>query len=624
MLTSLVAALSLTSLTVPYLPQTDALCGGAAAAMVFRYWGDAHADIEQFAPLVDKRAGGIADDVLVRAIEERGWLADIVPGSIDQLSEQVQSGYPVVILVAVGGPVYHYVVVTGIEPDAVIVHDPTWGPSRRMRFEDLIRAWQPTNFWSLVIKPSATRTASDRAAPETLEVSGPVSELAGVRFAEQRWREAAALAERAVRLDPADRYAWEILAASRFIQDDTGGALRAWNRVGKPRINLVVIDGLVHARFQTIAAAMGLQPNMLLTESAFRLAERRLQDLPDRVTTRLTLRPEPDGFATVKAVVVEHAGPPQNAVAWTIAGVEAAVDREARVAIPGSTGQGEVWSASWRWWNGRPRLALGFSAPHVGRFSGVWRVDASWESQTYRSDTATALGVPLDESRTHGALTLGGWLAPNVRYSASAGIDSWSGVTRIGRTAFAGGSLERRWLADRWSLAAGATSWTAAPGRPAFHEAAARTTFRSSRLSEGWVYLADAGVQRVTDSAPLGLWPGAGEGRARDALLRAHPLLNGGTINLTTRAVFGKTLVDTHAEAQRWLASASPIRIGIAAFGDLARASRRREPADGSMTQIDMGTGVRVRLPGATGTLRVDIAHGMRDGADALTLGWQY
>ena len=67
MLTTLVVALSLAASTgsapaidVPFLPQTDALCGGAAAAMVFRYWGDAHADVQEFAPLVDRRAGGIA------------------------------------------------------------------------------------------------------------------------------------------------------------------------------------------------------------------------------------------------------------------------------------------------------------------------------------------------------------------------------------------------------------------------------------------------------------------------------------------------------------------------------------------------------------------------------------
>ena len=44
---TLAAALSLAAtvaMDVPYLPQTDALCGGAAAAMVFRYWGDVHAD----------------------------------------------------------------------------------------------------------------------------------------------------------------------------------------------------------------------------------------------------------------------------------------------------------------------------------------------------------------------------------------------------------------------------------------------------------------------------------------------------------------------------------------------------------------------------------------------------
>jgi hypothetical protein len=44
-------------LSVPYLPQTEAMCGGAAVAMLFRYWGDTHADIQQFAALADKRAG---------------------------------------------------------------------------------------------------------------------------------------------------------------------------------------------------------------------------------------------------------------------------------------------------------------------------------------------------------------------------------------------------------------------------------------------------------------------------------------------------------------------------------------------------------------------------------------
>jgi hypothetical protein len=43
------------TLNVPFLPQTPALCGGAAVAMVFRYYGDRHADVQQFEPLVDRR-----------------------------------------------------------------------------------------------------------------------------------------------------------------------------------------------------------------------------------------------------------------------------------------------------------------------------------------------------------------------------------------------------------------------------------------------------------------------------------------------------------------------------------------------------------------------------------------
>jgi hypothetical protein len=35
-------------------------------------------------------------------------------------------------------------------------------------------------------------------------------------------------------------------------------------------------------------------------------------------------------------------------------------------------------------------------------------------------------------------------------------------------------------------------------------------------------------------------------------------------------------------------------------------------------------TGVRLRIPGAAGVLRADVAHGVRDGANAVTFGWQF
>src|SRR5262245_48549358 len=90
------------SLTVPFLPQTEALCGGAAAAMVLRYWGEAHASVDEFAKLVDHRAGGIADDVLVKAVADRGWKATAFAGSVERLRSEIEQQHPLIILISVG------------------------------------------------------------------------------------------------------------------------------------------------------------------------------------------------------------------------------------------------------------------------------------------------------------------------------------------------------------------------------------------------------------------------------------------------------------------------------------------------------------------------------------------
>src|ERR687888_850213 len=104
MFVPLIAAATLASslLNVPYLPQTDALCGGAAVAMVYRYWGDLHAEVKQFAPLVDRRAGGIADAALVEAVRRRGWTADQFEGSVSQLRANLAAGRPVIVLLTDG------------------------------------------------------------------------------------------------------------------------------------------------------------------------------------------------------------------------------------------------------------------------------------------------------------------------------------------------------------------------------------------------------------------------------------------------------------------------------------------------------------------------------------------
>lgn len=672
MIATLAAALSLAAsmaTDVPYLAQTDALCGGAAAAMVFRYWGEVHADPREFAPIVDRRAGGIANGALVDAVRRRGWQAVELAGGSAGLQARLAARQPVVVLIADRGPRYHYVVAVGKTADAVVIHDPAWGPSRAIKDVEFDRVWRASGHWGLVILPppaapfpDSSPATSARVTSATLEGSrpesrcdsllaaalddirasgdaafdraddvldrvrqacpqsaGPLRELAGVRFAQRRWKEAAALSRAALVREPADAYALDVLGSSLFMQDDQVGALRAWNRIDRPRVNLVRIEGVRHTRHQTVAETLGIEPNMLLTADLFEHARRRLEALPDRSTVRLALRPEADGFASVDVVVIERSGVPRTAADWTAAGARALVTQSVAVALPGGTGQGELWSAEWRFWQNRPRVGMAFETSRAGRLPGVWRVDTFWERETF-SPAGPATVAAIRESRLHGALTVSNWLTPRLRYSISGGFDTWNGNRK---TAVVGGAIERRWFADRASIDLHANDWIAVGGSTGFQSVGWRLQLRSALEPRGWVALATAGGERVTSAAPLGLWPGAGDGQTRVPLLRAHPLTEDGVVALGSSAAFGRSLTYGSTEIQRWFDKPWLARVGIAGFVDVARAARR-EAGDMSPLHVDVGTGVRLRIPGMPGALRIDGAHGVRDGAHALTFGWQF
>jgi tetratricopeptide (TPR) repeat protein len=663
MLIGLLAASTLTAsvtLDVPYLPQTEALCGGAAMAMVYRYWGDTHAGVKQFAPLVDRRAGGIADTVLVEAVRQHGWSAVQFDGSLERVRTHLAARQPIIVLLADRRDRYHYVVVIGSTPDRMVIHDPSWGPSRSIPVADFVRRWKATNFWSLLVLPPAGGTIAqtrrdeperapsnsqpvarcaallsdaiasigrlgmdraeailDRVQADCPESSGPLRELAGVRFEQGRWSDAVALAHKALALDPTDSYAWDVLGSSLFMQNDSTGALRAWNRIGRPRLNTVRLAGLQRTRYEIVAQSLHVEPGALLTAEAFDRARRLLNELPDRADSRLTLRPEADGFASLDIVLRERPARPRGSTEWVAASAQAGFDREISATIPGATGQGEVWTAAWRWWEDRPRVAVSFAAPRRGRLPGVWRVDGSWDTQTYA--LATMAAERLRESRVHGAASFSSWMAGSLRYSFTGGIDSWNGARR---DALVGASLEHRSPRDSISIATEATRWIPLSGDRGFSSLAARVQLRAPAAAQRWEYRAGAGLERTTDTAPLALWGGAGEGRVRAPLLRAHPLLTGGIVNAGSDSAFGRTLMGGTVEARRWLDRPQLPQIGLAMFSDVARTSR--SSANESLFNVDLGAGVRIRVPGWQSTLRVDVAHGLRDGRHALTFGWLF
>lgn len=665
------------TLDVPFLPQTEDLCGGAAAAMLFRYWGDRHASVRQFEPLVDRSAGGIADTVLIDAIRQREWNAQRLDGTEEALRNEIRAGRPPMLLIEDRPGRYHYVVAVGIDAVNITLHDPTWGPSRTMSRAVFTRAWRSTNFWMLRVTPGpGVRTSQVTHAPQVASIddghttaaavdadtalprettssdaessscdarleraltdvgaagldradelllpltrtcgdrAGPWRELAGVRFAQRRWVEASNLASTALAREPHDTYAADVLGSSRFMLDDVEGALRAWNRINTPTLDTVRITGLTRTRYALVVQALGLAEEEVLTADAFGVARRRLESLPDLSSTRLALRPTEEHFAVADIAVVERGTLPRGPIQWVATAAQAGLERELSIGLPGRTGQGETWSGKVRWWEHRPQVALSFAAPLTAGPRGVWRFDANWAAQTYGPEARAQR-----EEQAGGALSFSTWLSPNVRVGLRSGIDHWALDGHAQRRLFqAGVVVERRFRNDHIGVTGAATRYI---GADSFGVLDGSVVARTSREPRPVVLLVRGGVTHAGAEATLALWNGAGEGRGRPPLLRAHQLLHDGRIE---GPVFGRTLTYSTVEVQHWFEQPRLLRIGAAAFLDAARAWSRPEWVSGAGGQVDVGVGLRLRLPGRSGAFRIDYARSTRDMARAWFVGWQ-
>ena len=111
-------------------------------------------------------------------------------------------------------------------------------------------------------------------------------------------------------------------------------------------------------------------------------------------------------------------------------------------------------------------------------------------------------------------------------------------------------------------------------------------------------------------------------GHARETLLRAHPLLDNGIIR---GEALGRTFAHGSVEMQRRFPIALPMGLTDlrwALFADMGKAWRGLSGST-SVLHGDIGAGLRLQLLGDGRTLRIDAAYGLRDGAKALSIGWQ-
>ncbi|MBK9473702.1 MAG: C39 family peptidase [bacterium] len=290
-------------LEVPYVPQSGALCGGAALAMVLRYWGESGVHAGDFSALVDPARGGISTGSLQGAALARGWDATVWDGSAQGARDLLAEGKPLIVLVQTRSGGFHYVVLVGWNRDGFVVHDPQVGPGRTWSDAAFASAWAGGQKWALLVLPSPNAPhAEPVAAAPTSPRLGRASEL----FRSGDWAGAAGEAEQALAVAPGDIDAVRLLAGSRFLEGDVDRALRAWNRLAEPRVDLLHVDGARRLRQAVIAAQLDLPPGRLVTPRLYRQARRRLAEIPVAVATRLELRPAAGGITRVDVALLER------------------------------------------------------------------------------------------------------------------------------------------------------------------------------------------------------------------------------------------------------------------------------------------------------------------------------
>jgi hypothetical protein len=560
----------------------------------------------------------------------------------------------------------------------VVFHDPARASYRVASMVEFGKRWRAADRWMAVIAPrvkapavepaaaspvppaplvSATRT-SPTAAPvycEQLVATGvrdaqagnldaaeqslaaavacpgtaALRELAGVRVLQRRWQDAADLAATVVAATPDDAYAWRVLGTSRFLQNDSAGALEAWNHVGEPRVDLVRVNGLTHTRQSIVERLVGVSPGSVLTPAALARAGRRLSELPSAVTTRLEYVPVAGGLAELGANVFERPRLPTSRLDLLGLGAATAARREMALPIASASGGGEQVLVRWRFWNGRPLYGAAVAAP--APWGGIWGVEASYAEQPFDVVVPTA-------RRTTATVSAGNWATSRLRWTVRGGIDRWDGGSAFGR---AGAGLRLVTRDDRLELRGDADTWVA--GDP-FAIARAEVAGRTSRRREGLVFTGRGGLGVATAITPADLWFFGDPGHGSSILLRAHRAFDDGRLRT---AQLGRAVVDGSVEAQHWWRAPWSISIGAAAFADTARISRRLPEACGPLARrpdrrcfaasprdgttptpdvrhdTDVGAGVRLSFPGLAGVLRLDVAHGIHDSARAISFAYE-
>ena len=621
--------------------------------MVERWWGRRGVYAEDFAALVRPARGGILTTDLEAAARAGGWDARVLAGMPELVQRTLRDGVPVIALIQVGPDRYHYVVLVRWSDGHVVFHDPAGAPFTTSTEARFLTRWTGARRWTLAVRPAPVVVAAppapsadptpteampcppwlDRAldAAASGQLDGAVQllgeaartcpteplvirELAGIRFKQKRFAEAIPLARHYVALAPADGLGWQLLAGSRYLTGDVDDALEAWNRIGRPTVDLVRIDGTRRVRFHPIAAAISVPHGTVLSPSRLALARRRLAEIPAFRGSMVEYRPVQGGLVEIRAAVDER---PTVGPAWRLALtglVRAAAQHEVGLDVATPTGAGELWSTSWRWEAARPRALFRLAVPAQLGVPGVVRLESGWER--FRFGLGPASATIQEETRRSTFVGFGGWVAAGVRPSAAFRFERWS-ADRSYLAISLGTELHAR--GDRLTLTATGERAVALKSHPSYTRADAGGSWASALGLGRPAWSARLGADWASPDAPLGTRPMAGSNLAWAIPLRAHPAVSGG---LLAGRNAGRAIIHGGIAGDHPVYRVGPLVVAAGLFVDGAQVIGPADQAVGDRFYLDGGAGLRLGLAdGQLGVLRIDLATGLADRRSALSIG---
>jgi ABC-type bacteriocin/lantibiotic exporter with double-glycine peptidase domain len=140
---------------IPFYAQEAYQCGPASLAGVMNYWKIDVMPDDIAKEIYSKSVKGTLNIDMVIYPQKKGLIAEQYSGNMQDLKRNIDSGYPLIVLVDYGFWAVqsnHFMVIVGYNEDGVIVN------SGRDKYkfiseEDFVKTWERTKFWTLLIKP---------------------------------------------------------------------------------------------------------------------------------------------------------------------------------------------------------------------------------------------------------------------------------------------------------------------------------------------------------------------------------------------------------------------------------------------------------------------------------------